>query len=84
MKILRFLSFILIKTTLFPSLTANAKSQQISVYINTDKQNYDIHPIIINNSVLVPIHPIFKSFNADFSYQLSSKTINASLNQTII
>lgn len=63
--------------TLLLATPVYANEQQIQVYVNDTRQSYTIHPIKMNNAVLVPIRSVFTSLDIAFSYDAATRTITA-------
>lgn len=80
----KFMLSIIALLVLIVAAPAYASSSDIQVFINDKKQQYDVNPIMVNNSVLVPIRPIFNSLQVDFKYDVSTKTITTKHNNATI
>ncbi|WP_166245396.1 copper amine oxidase N-terminal domain-containing protein [Paenibacillus turpanensis] len=59
-------------------------SSDITVYINGSQLNTDAPPMIENNSVLVPMRPLFEALGAEVAWIPETQTVVAELSHTKI
>ncbi|MBR1969628.1 MAG: right-handed parallel beta-helix repeat-containing protein [Clostridia bacterium] len=72
-----FISIILsVVIILFFSLCAAANTP-VSVYMNNKKIKFDVEPMIVNNSTMVPMRAIFEKIGAEVSWDNATKTAKA-------
>lgn len=57
-----------------PSLAINESDQDIKVYVNDTRVQFDVAPIFINNRTMVPIRAVFEAMGADVQWNDSIKT----------
>ncbi|MBU8905954.1 stalk domain-containing protein [Desertibacillus haloalkaliphilus] len=79
---LHLFMFITIISLLVP--TSGALAQQISVYIDSEQQQYDQPPIIKNGFTLVPLRGIFEALDASVDWNQSQQVVTAKKGQTDI
>ena len=61
-----------------------AGSDDIKVYINNNRINYDTMPININNRILVPVRATFDALGADIEWFGEIQTVIATSGSTLI
>ena len=61
-----------------------AGSDDIKVYINNNRINYDTMPVNINNRVLVPVRATFDAVGADIEWFGEIQTVIATSGSTLI
>ena len=61
-----------------------AGSDDIKVYINNNRINYDTMPVNINNRVLVPVRATFDALGADIEWFGEIQTVIATSGSTLI
>ena len=67
------LSVVLLLTMAFSA----SASSTISVYMNNEKLNFDVEPIIVNNRTMVPMRDTFEKLGAEVSWDDTSRTATA-------
>lgn len=58
-----------------------AESEDVSVYLDGNKLNFDSEPIIRNDRVLVPMRKIFESLGAAVDWNSKTETVSATLGE---
>ena len=61
-----------------------AGSDDIKVYINNNRINYDTMPVNINNRILVPVRATFDALGADIEWFGEIQTVIATSGSTLI
>ena len=58
---------------------AQAATQEVVVYVNGEKQSFDVEPKIVNDRTLVPMRKIFEALGANLSWDDKNKRASAQL-----
>ena len=58
---------------------AQAATQEVVVYVNGEKQSFDVEPKIVNDRTLVPMRKIFETLGANLSWDDKNKRASAQL-----
>lgn len=74
-----FLSFALVILLVFTTCIPAMASEEISVYFNNEKLDFDVPPTIINNRVLVPMRHIFEKLGAEVEWYGETGTATATI-----
>ncbi|MEY2355903.1 copper amine oxidase N-terminal domain-containing protein [Lysinibacillus capsici] len=82
MKKLRFIITLLFCLLLGLGSNNVSASQEVSIYINGEKQSFSNQAVIENGSTLVPLRGIFESLGANVQWDQSTQTIDASKGNT--
>ena len=77
-------SILLNVSLLLFSSVCYAGSDDIKVYINNNRINYDTMPININNRILVPVRATFDALGADIEWFGEIQTVIATSGSTLI
>ncbi|QPC47547.1 copper amine oxidase N-terminal domain-containing protein [Mangrovibacillus cuniculi] len=72
-----FISIVIILVGLTLPTKSLAASTTAKVYVNTDRIQFDVNPIINNGVTLVEFRSLFEALNISFEYISSSKIIKA-------
>lgn len=73
--LLFFITYICISLIPIACLVANAaEDQEIKVFVNDTRVQFDVPPIFINNRTMVPIRAVFEAMGADVQWNDSIKT----------
>ena len=76
--------FIVIILGLFINVSAFASNDEIKVYLNGEKIEFDVTPQIINGRTMVPIRAIFEAMGATVSWDNDTETAICSKGETVI
>jgi tetratricopeptide (TPR) repeat protein len=76
--VLLIIFIILIHLSVAAYGTETDKTQQINVYVNDTKIEFDVEPIFINNRVMVPIRAVFEAMGAAVEWDGNTKTVKVS------
>lgn len=60
------------------------KSDVISVFVNDEKVNFDVNPMLINNRTMVPVRAIFEALGATVTWNNDTQTAQGTFENTII
>lgn len=60
------------------------KSDVISVFVNDEKVNFDVNPMLINNRTMVPVRAIFESLGATVTWDDATQTAKGVLDGVIV
>lgn len=66
------------------NITSLAQDDNITVYIDDNKIEFDVEPQIINERTMVPMRMIFEQFGASVTWDQNSQTVVASTDDKII
>lgn len=81
---LKFASFIVIVTILVSIILPVSANQTVSVYMNNEKINFDVDPMVINGRTMVPMRAIFEKLGAEVLWDDASNTATAFKDKTYI
>ncbi len=70
----RALGIFLVCTLIITLLCIPVQAEEISVYINGEKLEFDVPPILLNDRTLVPLRAIFEALGADVYWDDVSET----------
>lgn len=75
----KIISIILLVTFVFlvSSFTVYANDEEVSVYLNNEKLEFDVKPAIINNRLMVPMRVIFEKLGATVEWDNETNTAYA-------
>lgn len=60
------------------------KSDVISVFVNDEKVNFDVNPMLINNRTMVPVRAIFEALGATVTWDNDTQTAKGVLDDVIV
>lgn len=60
------------------------KSDVISVFVNDEKVNFDVNPMLINNRTMVPVRAIFEALGATVTWDNDTQTAKGVLDDVTI
>ena len=56
----------------------------VSLYVDTDKIETDVPPVIVNNRTLVPVRAIFEAIGATVEWDNDTRTATGTLGDTVV
>lgn len=60
------------------------KSDVISVFVNDEKVDFDVNPMLINNRTMVPVRAIFEALGATVTWDNNTQTAKGVLGDVIV
>lgn len=80
----KLISIILSITLLLSISLSVSANQPISVYMNNEKINFDVEPMLVNGRTMVPMRAIFEKLGAEVSWDNATNTATAFKDTTYV
>lgn len=79
-----FLAGTFLSLSLFSAGALAGERNEISVYINETRVEFDVNPVIENDRTLVPMRAIFEALGAEIQWDDASRTVTATKGSDVI